>query len=148
MIPSLNDAVWRLAPHPALCVTRGDVLHWQANEAALRHPVCSSFDDAAWQALAERVIEVGGGRHVAHGTVALDVVACDQGWLAWLLPVDPFVATGLSAGEPMELAQVHGRIGLCVCPRIGSGSCSYTLRLCLHRARIRNRSRIRDEPVH
>ena len=31
-----------------------------------------------------------------------------------LLPVDPFVATGLSAGEPMELAQVHGRIGVFV----------------------------------
>ena len=114
MSPSLNDAVWRHAPYPALRVTRGDALHWQANEAARRHPVCSGFDDAAWQAIAERVIEVGAGRREAAGAVALDVVACTEGWLAWLMPVDPFVATGLSAGEPMELAQVHGRIGVFV----------------------------------
>ncbi len=114
MSPSLTDAVWRHAPYPALLVTRSGALQWQANAAARRHPVFSGFDDAAWQALAERAIEAGSGRHETHAAVVLDVVACAQGWLAWLLPVDPFAATGLSVGEPMELAQVHGRIGLFV----------------------------------
>jgi PAS domain S-box-containing protein len=114
MDPSATDAVWCDAPHPALFVWPATPLRWQANEAARRHPAYAGHDDAHWQSLAERVAACGGGRHEAPGEAQLDVTVCAHGFLAWLLPADPFAATGLPPAEPMELAQEHGRLGLFV----------------------------------
>ena len=111
---SATDAVWRDAPHPALFVWPAAPLRWQVNEAARRHPAFAGHDDLIWQALAARVAECGGGRHGAPGEAQFDVAACADGLLAWLLPADPFAATGLPPAEPMELAQEHGRLGLFV----------------------------------